>query len=109
MDMVNGRWLDNPFRDERIMRIRDQARKRPEGIINEFQTRKINSVLTEIREIEEKKGLGDLLELIQEPEEERDENGSVVGVSGMTYSDAEVLLEYYYSVIWFTQGDRELS
>ncbi len=83
--------------------IKDQARKRPEAVVNSFQAKKINDVLKEIREIEERKGFGELLELIEEPrEEERD--GKTVTV-GMSYSDAEVVMECYNSVIWFTQGE----
>ena len=70
---------------------------------------KINSVLREIKRIEDQKGFGDLLEMIRMPEEDVDEDGNLVLTGGMTYSDAEVLLEYYNSVIWFTQGDREMG
>ena len=89
--------------------IKDQARKRPGEIINGFQVEKINSVLREIKRIEDQKGFGDLLEMIRMPEEDVDEDGNLVLTGGMTYSDAEVLLEYYNSVIWFTQGDREMG
>ncbi len=36
MDMANGRWLDNPFRDERIMRIRDGLKEWNEVKVGEW-------------------------------------------------------------------------
>ena len=45
----------------------------------------------------------DLLEVIEEPRK-AEKKGEMI-LEGMTYSDAEILLEYYNSVIWFTQGE----
>ena len=83
--------------------VKDQAKKRPEDLVNGFQAQMINEVLKEIREIEEKKGYGEMLELIEEPREaEKDGKKITVGTS---YSDAEIILEFYNSVVWFTQGE----
>ena len=88
--------------------IRDQARTRPEAVVNRFQAEKINAVLQEIQALEKGRGLGDLLELIWEPKEMINADGETT-VTGMNYSDAEVLLEYYNSVVWNTQGELEKS
>ena len=83
--------------------VKGQARKQPDEIMNRFQVRKINRVLEEIRELVKGRGLDDLMELIEEPREVEREGKTVV--EGMSYSDAEILLEYYNSVIWFTQAE----
>ena len=84
--------------------VKEQAKRRPKEMMNEYQIQKINPVLEEIREIEKEMGMDDLLEIIHEPKkgEAQQENKEI---RGMSYSDIEVLLEYYNSVIWYTQGD----
>ena len=84
--------------------VKEQAKRRPKEMMNEYQIQKINPVLEEIREIEKEMGMEDLLEIINEPKEgeEMPENKES---RRMSYSDIEVLLEYYNSVIWYTQGD----
>ena len=68
--------------------------------MNEYQVEKINPVLEEIIRIEKGMGFGDLLETIRKTEKGKDGK-----VNGMSYSDIEVLLEYFNSVVWFTQSE----
>ena len=82
--------------------VKEQARKRPDEVMNEYQVEKINPVLEEIMKIEKEMGFGDLLETIRKTETGKD---GKVEVKGMSYGDIEVLLEYYNSVVWFTQSD----
>ena len=82
--------------------VKEQARKRPDEIMNEYQVEKINPVLEEIMMIEKEMGFGDLLEVIRKTEKGAD---GKVEVKGMSYGDIEVLLEYYNSVVWFTQSE----
>ncbi len=87
--------------------IRNQAKKHPEGVISEYKARKINNILSEIRERYEGSGYEDLLELIEEPE-----IITVDGVRmlrGMTYSDAEVLMEHYATITHFIDVKKKQS
>ena len=77
--------------------ISNHARKRPNDIINVYKACKINDILIEIRVRYQGSSYEDLLELIQEPEEV-EKNGQKY-ITGMTYSDAEVLLTHYTTVI----------
>ena len=82
--------------------VKEQARKRPDEIMNAYQVEKINPVLEEIMRIEKEMGFGDLLETIRKTETGKD---GKVEVKGMSYGDIEVLLEYFNSVVWFTQSE----
>ena len=82
--------------------VKKQAQRRPDETMNEYQVEKINPVLEEIIKIEKEMGMGDLLETIRKTEKGAD---GKVEVKGMSYGDIEVLLEYYNSVVWFTQSD----
>ena len=77
--------------------IGNQAKKHPDHIINAYKARKINEILIELRVKYQGSGYEDLLELIQEPEEV-EQNGQRF-LAGMTYSDAEVLLCHYATII----------
>ena len=82
--------------------VKKQAQRRPDEVMNEYQVEKINPVLEEIIKIEKEMGLGDLLETIRKTETGKD---GKVEVKGMSYGDIEVLLEYFNSVVWFTQSE----
>ena len=79
--------------------IRERTKKRPDDIINGYKARKINRILSEIRERYEGSGYDDLLELIEEPREEEQDGKTVI--TGMTYSDAGVVLEHYAAITRF--------
>ena len=49
------------------------------------------------------RGLEDLMEVVKEPRAV-EKKGEMV-LEGMTYGDVEMLLEYYNSVIWYTQSE----
>ena len=83
--------------------VKEQARKRPDEVMNRFQVKKINPILEEIQELVKGRGLEDLLEVVQEPRAV-EKKGEMV-LEGMSYSDVEILLEYYNSVIWYTQSE----
>lgn len=76
--------------------ISEQAKKHPNDIINVYKARKINDILIEIRVRYQGSGYEDLLELIREPEEVEKDGKKYL--TGMTYSDAEILLSHYYTV-----------
>ena len=57
--------------------------------------------MEEIRKMEEGLGYGQMLDLIPEPKSRIIDGERVT--EGMSYSDAEILMECYNSVIWFTQ------
>ena len=63
------------------------------------------AVLEEIRKIETELGYGEMLELIQKPRTRIDAKSGETVIEGMTYGDAEILMECYNSVIWFTRGE----
>ena len=77
--------------------IKNQARKRPDTVVNPYKAQKINTLLMEIRDYYKDTGVEDLMELIETPHvEEEDGRNTLVGT---TYSDADILLEYYASVM----------
>ena len=78
------------------------AKKQPDEIMNVYKVRKINSGLSEIREFYRDSEYADLLELIEEPREE--EQDGVRKMTGMTYSDALVLLHSYDKVMSWGKG-----
>lgn len=85
--------------------IKTQAKKHPDEIIGIFKAQKINRILQELKEKYEGTGYNDLLELIDEPHEvEKDEKTIVVGP---TYSDVEVILDYYASILYFIKPKRQ--
>ena len=77
--------------------ISNQAKKHPDHIINVYKARKINEILIELRVKYQGSGYEDLLEMIQEPEEVEQDGQKYL--TGMTYSDAEVLLSHYATII----------
>ncbi len=83
--------------DEINYTISNQAKKHPETLISTYKAQKINAVLIELRLLAHGSGFEDFLELIREPEEV--EQDGVKYLTGMTYSDAEVLLSHYTVVL----------
>ena len=76
--------------------IHDRTRKQPDGIINRYKAQKINRILAEIRDTYKDTNYADLLELIEEPRKEEQDRETVL--TGMTYSDAEMVLEHYAAI-----------
>ena len=82
--------------------IRNQAKKKPDAIINTYKARSINKILLEIQSYYQGSGYEDLLTLVEEPGEE-EHDGRVI-LTGMTYSDVEVLLEKYIAIVRFIRN-----
>ena len=73
------------------------AEKNPNDVVNVFKVRKINEVLEEFRAFVRDGEMKNYLQLLDEPREEMDEKGNKT-LTGMTYSDAMVLLKWYKSM-----------
>ena len=119
-DPDNPNNPDNPpdtdVKDQRIIRlavlnqilrgflesIRNQAKKKPDAIVNTYKAQTINKILTEIQGYYQGSGYEDLLTLVEEPGEE-EHDGRVI-LTGMTYSDVEVLLEKYIAIVRFIRN-----
>ncbi len=85
--------------------IKTQAKRRPDDIISLFKAQKINSILAELKEKYDGTGYDDLLELIEEPHEVRKDDE--IYVLGPTYSDVEVLLDHYASILHFIKVKKK--
>ena len=82
--------------------IQQQARKFPNMLVSSYIARKINMTLREVRESYRDTGYLEMLDLIEEPHEtETDGNTDVVG---MSYSEAEVLIQSYLSVMYHREA-----
>ena len=84
--------------------IRMQARKRPDDIVNSYKAETMNSLLEEAKGYYAGTGYGDLLKLIPKPIEKVLKDGSVL-MSGLTYSDVDVLLSHYDTILRFIDAD----
>lgn len=84
--------------------IRLQARKRPDDVVNTYKVETTNSLLEEAKGYYERTGYGDLLKLIPKPVEEVQEDGSTL-IYGLTYSDVDVLLSHYDTILRFIDVD----
>lgn len=84
--------------------IRIQARKRPDDIVNSYKAETMNSLLEEAKGYYAGTGYGDLLKLIPKPVERVLKDGSVL-MSGLTYSDVDVLLSHYDTILRFIDAD----
>ena len=82
--------------------IQTQAKKHPDVIINQFKAEKINVILSEIKDKYTGTGYEDLLELIEEPGEE-EKDGRIIR-TGPTYSDVDVLLAHYVTILKFIKA-----
>ena len=85
--------------------IKTQAKRRPDDIISLFKAQKINGILAELKEKYEGTSYDDLLELIEEPREIREDDE--IYVLGPTYSDVEVLLDHYASILHFIKVKKK--
>ena len=85
--------------------IRNQARKRPNDIVNTYKVNKINEILIEIRDKYKESDYLDLLDLMEEPKIVKDEDGEI-SITGTTYSDAEVMLSHYDTILKFIRVDK---
>ena len=73
------------------------AEKNPNDVMNAFKVQRINEVLEEFRAFVQDGKMKKYLQLLEEPREEMDEKGNNT-LTGMTYSDAMVLLKWYKSM-----------
>ena len=80
--------------------IRLQARKRPDDVVNTYKVDTTNSLLEETKGYYEGTGYGDLLKLIPKPIEKVLDDGSVL-LYGLSYSDVDVLLSHYDTILRF--------
>jgi len=85
--------------------ICNQAKKHPETLISTYKAQKINAVLIELKLLAHGSGFEDFLELIKEPEEV--EQDGKKNLTGMTYSDAEVLLSHYSVVLRYLRRHQK--
>ena len=73
------------------------AERTPNDIVNLFKVKKINEVLEEFRAYVQDGEMKKYLQLLDEPMEETDEKGNK-RLTGMTYSDAMVVMKWYKSM-----------
>ena len=85
--------------------ICNQAKKHPETLIGTYKAQKINAVLIELKLFAHGSGFEDFLELIKEPEEVEQDGQKFL--TGMTYSDAEVLLSHYSVVLSYLRRHQK--
>ena len=84
--------------------IKTQAKKRPDDVISLFKAQKINSILSELKEKYAGTGYDDLLEMIDEPQEVEKDGRTIL--AGPTYSDVEVILDHYASILHFIKAKK---
>ena len=77
--------------------IKKQAQRRPDDIINAYKVETLNEQLKEIQAYYQGSSYADFLKLIEMPDTE--EKDGKVYMTGMTYSDVDVLLAYYRLVL----------
>ena len=74
------------------------AKKYPDDLIGTYKARKINEILSEIKHHYLGSGYEEFLELIKEPEEVKKDGETYV--TGMSYSDVQILLDHYTTLLW---------
>ena len=84
--------------------IKTQAKKRPDDVISLFKAQKINSILCELKDKYAGTGYDDLLEMIDEPHEVEKDGRTIL--AGPTYSDVEVILDHYASILHFIKAKK---
>ena len=84
--------------------IKTQAKKRPDDVISLFKAQKINSILCELKDKYAGTGYDDLLEMIDEPHEVEKDGRTIF--AGPTYSDVEVILDHYASILHFIKAKK---
>jgi hypothetical protein len=87
---VRRRTLYHLFSPQHLS-IEVQTKKHPDAIVSPYKVRKLNQLLSEIMDLYKDTEYAQYLELIEEPE--RDEQGKIL--SGMTYSDVDILMNAY--------------
>ena len=70
------------------------AGKYPNEVMVPYKVKKINEILSEIRECLEDKNILPYLQLIDEPEETTDKEGKTVW-NGLSYSDVLMMMKWY--------------
>lgn len=90
--------------NEILASVRNLAKKRPNDIVNEYKANRINRLLKEAISRYEHSGYEDLMELIELPREE-EQDGEIVR-TGMTYSDLELLLDHYCTILHFIPSGK---
>lgn len=84
--------------------IRNLAKRRPDDIVNEYKANRINRLLKEAISRYENSDYTDLMELIELPRE-AEQDGEIVQ-TGMTYSDLELLLDHYCTILHFIPSGK---
>ena len=74
------------------------AKKYPDDLIGTYKARKINDILSEIKLYYLGSGYEEFLELIKEPEDVKKDGETYV--TGMSYSDVQILLDHYTTLLW---------
>ena len=87
---VRRRTLYHLFSPQHLS-IEVQTKKHPDAIVSPYKVRKLNQLLSEIMDLYKDTEYAQYLELIEEPE--KDEQGKIL--SGMTYSDVDILMNAY--------------
>ena len=87
---VRRRTLYHLFSPQHLS-IEVQTKKHPDAIVSPYKVRKLNQLQSEIMDLYKDTEYAQYLELIEEPE--RDEQGKIL--SGMTYSDVDILMNAY--------------
>ena len=90
--------------NEILASIRNLAKKRPNDIVNEYKANRINRLLKEAISRYKDSGYEDLMELIELPREE-EQDGEIVQ-AGITYSDLELLLDHYCTILYFIPSGK---
>ena len=80
--------------DEVYYAMEAMADKTPDTVADHYKVKRINEVLTELRECTPQEKRHEYLQLIDEPEEKTDENGTITR-TGLTYSDIMMTLRWY--------------
>ena len=76
------------------------SRRRGDSVVNRNKVERLNRVLGPLLDMMAGESYAEFLELIPEPEESEDPEGSLVPeTSGMTYSDVALLLTQYRSAV----------
>ena len=80
--------------DEVYYAMETMAEKTPDTVADHYKVKRINEVLTELRECIPEEKRHEYLRLIDELEEKTDENGTITR-TGLTYSDIMMTLRWY--------------
>ena len=87
------RFTLREFFDQLFYEFQKMSRKNPEGIVNEYKVKRLNSVLQPLMEMMKDEEYAQFLELIPEPEAE----GRTA--AGMSYGDVALLMTQFKSAL----------